>query len=104
MSLWYDEPAGTGYQLVTDAKGFGNMPAPAGEPVRVLATVNDYVDCRHGQRDDPPAAYNLQSIATAGSAAQNGCGRVAIHPAPGQLVLFVRPSRWYEGINRDAGK
>lgn len=103
IRLWYDEPAGTGYQLVTDAEGFGNMPAPVGEPLRVLATVDDPMDCRRVLRGDPPKAYNLQGIATTGTAAQNGCGRVAVHATPGQLVLFVRPSRWYEGINRNAG-
>ena len=102
VKLWYDEPAGSGYEFATDARGVGEMPAPVGEPLRVLATVIDYTDCRKPMRGDPPRAYNLAGIAKAGVAAENACGRVATHTRPGELVLFVRPPHWYEGLNRDS--
>lgn len=103
VKLWYDEPAGSGYEFATDEQGYGNMPAPATEPIRVLATVTDYTDCRKPMHGDPPIGYNLQSITTTGIAVQNGCGRVAVRTRPGELVLFVRPARWYEGLNRNLG-
>ncbi len=103
VKLWYDEPAGAGYEFATDTQGYGNMPAPAAEPLRVLVSVLDYTDCRRPMRGDPPIGYNLQNIAQHGIAAQNGCGRVAIRTSPGELVVFVRPARWYEGLNRNAG-
>ena len=100
VKLWYDEPAGTGYELATGPRGFGSMPAPVGEPLRVLVTVSDYVDCRKPLRGDPPQGYNLQTIAATGIAAENTCGTVSVHTRPGELVLFVRSQRWYEGLNR----
>jgi hypothetical protein len=100
VKLWYDEPAGSGYEFATDLHGVGEMPAPVGEPLRVLASVIDYIDCRKMMRGDPPQAYNLAGIAKSGIATENACGRVSTHTQPGELVLFVRSPRWYEGINR----
>ena len=102
VKLWYDEPAGAGYEFATDARGVGLMPAPVTEPVRVLVSVVGYTDCRKPMRGDPPARYNLRMIAATGLAAQNGCGALNVRATPGELVLFVRHSRWYEGINRNA--
>ena len=103
VKLWYDEPAGSGYQFATDVHGVGEMPAPVGDPVRVLATVVDYIDCRKPLRGDPPAGYNLSGIAKTGVATQNTCGRISIHTQPGELVLFVRSPHWYESLNRGSG-
>ncbi len=103
MKLWYDEPAGSGYGLATDEHGDANMPAPVGEPVRVLITITDYSDCRKQLRDDPPQGYSLDDIAHSGLAAQNTCGQVPVHRRPGELILFARPQRWYEGLNRTNG-
>ena len=103
VKLWYDEPAGSGYEFATDVHGLGEMPAPVGEPVRVLAAVQDYTDCRKALRGDPPLGYNLAEIAKSGLATQNTCGRVSTHTLPGELVLFVRSPRWYEGLNRSTG-
>jgi hypothetical protein len=100
VKLWYDEPSGFGYEFATDVHGLGEMPAPVGAPVRVLATVTDYTDCRKPLRDDPPEGYNLAGIAKSGIATENACGRVSVHTQPGELVLFVRPPHWYEGLNR----
>ena len=100
VKLWYDEPAGAGYEFATDVRGVGEMPAPVGEPVRVLAAVTDYSDCRKPLRGDPPQGYNLAGIAKGGIATENACGRVSVHTQPGELVLFVRPAHWYEGLNR----
>ena len=102
VKLWYDEPAGAGFEFATDVHGVGEMPAPVGEPVRVLASVTDYTDCRKPLRGDPPQGYNLAGIAKSGTAAENACGRVSIHTHPGELVLFVRSAHWYEGLNRSA--
>lgn len=100
VKLWYDEPAGAGYEFATDATGSGNMPAPVGEPIRVLVATTDYTDCRRPLRGDPPLGYSMAGIAATGIATENGCGRVATRTHPGELVLFVRSPHWYEGINR----
>lgn len=103
VKLWYDEPSGPGYEVATDAHGDANMPAPVGEPVRVLVAITDYTDCRKALRGGPPPGYSLGDIAHSGLATQNTCGQLAVHPRPGELVLFARTPRWYEGINRGTG-
>lgn len=102
-TLWYDEKAGAGYAVATDARGFANMPAPVGEPVRVLVLLVDATDCRRRSPDDLPTGFNLQDIAAHGTSAENHCGQVGERATPGELVLFARPPRWYEGINRGTG-
>ena len=100
LTLWYDEQEGAGTLLTTDQHGDASMPAPIGQPQRVLVRLTDLVDCRTGGTRDVPAGFNLQSIAQHGESAGNHCGPVGRHPAPGELVVFARPSRWYEGINQ----
>ena len=103
VKLWYDEQTGAGYEFVTGARGVGLMPAPIGDPLRVLISSVDYNDCRRPPRYAPPQAYNMADIARTGVAVENTCGSVAIHPQPGELVFFVRPTRWYENLNRNSG-
>ncbi len=103
VRLWYDEPAGLGYEFATNAHGVANMPAPAGDPVRVLVAVTGYADCRKPLRSDPQTGYSLRVIARSGVLAENSCGQVAVRPQPGELVLFARPQHWYEGLNRETG-
>jgi len=101
VQLWYDEPSGPGYSIASGAHGEAPMPKPVGDPIRVLVTVSGYTDCRRPDRDAPPEGYNLASIAQSGIAAQNTCGRVALRTEPGELVVYVRPARWYESINKN---
>jgi hypothetical protein len=101
VQLWYDEPSGPGYSVASGAHGEAPMPKPVGEPIRVLVTVSGYTDCRRSERDAPPEGYNLASIAQSGIAAQNTCGRVALRTGPGELLVYVRPARWYENINKN---
>lgn len=100
VTLWYDESAGSGYVLETDRNGVALMPQPAGQPLRVLLRADSQVDCRRTQRDQPPTGFNLQQLALHGAAAENTCGNAAVRPQPGELILYVRPRRWYEGLNQ----
>ncbi|MEG9434017.1 hypothetical protein [Terriglobus sp. ADX1] len=101
VKLWYDEPSGNGYILATNGRGIALMPAPIGQPVRILVRSEGAVDCRHTQRYSPPIGYNLADIAAKGIAAENTCGDVAVRVTPGELVLFVRAERWYEKLNQN---
>ncbi|AFL88354.1 hypothetical protein Terro_2445 [Terriglobus roseus DSM 18391] len=103
VKLWYDEPSGPGYEFATGAQGIGLMPAPVGDPLRVLVSSVDYNDCRRPARYAPPRGYNMTEVAKSGVAAENTCGNVAVHTQPGELVFFVRPTRWYENLNRSVG-
>lgn len=100
LTLWYDEMEGSGTLLTTDAHGDAAMPAPAGQPLRVLVRLADLVDCRKVSAYDVPTGFNLQAIALHGESARNQCGAVGKHPSPGELVVFARPQRWYEGLNQ----
>ena len=100
LTLWYDEQAGAGTLLTTDQHGDAAMPAPIGQPGRVLVRLADLVECRTVGTRDVPAGFNLQAIAQHGESTGNHCGPVGRHPAPGELVVFARPLRWYEGINQ----
>lgn len=101
VKLWYDEPSGNGYILATNGRGIALMPAPIGQPVRILVRSDGAVDCRRSQRYSPPVGYNLADIAAKGIAAENTCGDVAVRVTPGELVLFVRSERWYEKLNQN---
>ncbi len=102
LQLWYDDLGHDGVTLITNAQGVALMPAPVGLPVRVLVLPQDAVDCTRSQKDQnaPAAAYNLAALAATGSASVNHCGHITVKPRPGELVLFARPLRWYEGLNR----
>ena len=102
LRLWYDETGGAAFTLITNAQGIALLPAPVGTPVRVLLTPDDRIDCRATQRatNEPGVGINLESLAEFGAVLTNRCGRIGEKPRPGELVLFVRPLRWYEGLNR----
>ena len=104
LQLWYDETGGAAFALITNAAGVALMPAPVGTPVRVLLSPEDKFDCRQTRNGEhvgePPDGYNLETLAAAGVATANHCGPTAVKPKPGELVLFVRSLRWYEGLNR----
>lgn len=101
VKLWYDEPTGNGYIVSTNARGIALMPAPIGEPIRILVHPDSDVDCRHTKPYDPPTAYSMADIAQKGIAAENTCGSLSARTSPGELVLFVRPQRWYDRLNRN---
>ncbi len=100
VTLWYDEPAGEGIVMQMDERGTAAMPAPVGLPIRVLLALRELVDCRKLPKDAPPHGYNLQAIAQRGISVDNSCGAIAVKPVSGEIVLYARPMRWYEGLNR----
>jgi len=100
VQVWYDEPAGPGVEVSTGPAGFASMPAPVGDPLRILVAVANFADCRRARRYDPPVGYNMSEIAKGGLSAENTCGQVAERTKPGELVLFARPSKWYEQLNK----
>jgi hypothetical protein len=100
VQIWYDEPAGPGVEVSTGPTGYALMPAPVGDPLRILVAVANFADCRRTHRYDPPPAYNMQEIAKGGVAAENTCGQVAQRTKPGELLLFARPAKWYEQLNK----
>lgn len=102
VRVWYDEPIGPGYVIATDQQGIALLPQPPGEPLRVLIEIDGLVDCRRPQRNAAPEGFNLKSLAATGVAADNSCGGTLLRPHRGELVYYVRPSRWYEGINSNA--
>ncbi len=71
------------------------------QSARLIFSANLYVDCRNskGGRDEP--VYLVSDILNSGVLAANTCGtRLKIAPTPGEMILFVRPGHWWEGIKR----
>lgn len=96
--LWYNDETGPGYTAVTDTHGIALMPEPPATPVRVLVSAPDLLECRHHLSGTPPEGYGFEAIARSGVSTENTCGGPLVRPAPGELVFYVRPPHWYNGI------
>lgn len=96
--LWYNDETGPGYTALTDAQGIALMPEPPAMPVRVLISAPNLLECRHHMPGSPPEGYNFQAIAHTGLSTGNTCKGPMVRPVPGELVFYVRPPHWYDGI------
>lgn len=100
IKLWYDEQQGGPILLRTNAEGVVDVPPPLSAAVRVLVQPVESFDCRKPKPDDPLHAYSLKQIAETGLATENHCGSPIVRRQAGELVLFVRDRRWYDGFNQ----
>lgn len=46
------------------------------------------------------ANFSTQEILHHGYASPNTCGKVTVSPHPGQVILFVRPLKWWEKLKQ----
>lgn len=44
--------------------------------------------------------YSVKRILESGMAASNTCGKLRMMPKPGELILFVKPVHWWDGLRR----
>jgi hypothetical protein len=98
VNLWYDEMDGRPIVLRTDDNGVAVLPPPLSPAVRIFVTPLESVDCR--KPVTPPLAYSLRTMAETGISAENRCGAPLVRRRSGELVLFVRGHRWYDGVNK----
>lgn len=98
VSLWYDEKWGTPILVRTDAHGEVQVPPPMSKAVRVIVQPMESVDCR--AKSETPVGYSLSTIHQRGLAAENKCGSPVFRKEAGELILFVRDPKWYDGFNQ----
>ncbi len=98
VNLWYDEMDGRPIVLRTDDNGVAVLPPPLSPAVRIFVAPLESIDCR--KPITPPQAYSLKTMGETGISAENRCGAPLVRRQSGELVLFVRGRRWYDGVNK----
>lgn len=72
--------------------------APEGSSIEIES--NLYVDCRPFRKDAPRPVYSVDEIERTGIATANSCGKYKTTAKPGELVFYVRPLHFWEGMTR----
>jgi hypothetical protein len=98
--VWINAKKGYALSLAPGADGIAELEAPAGSLIIVQS--NLYVDCRQFEKGTtrPPLTYSVDEIRRSGLVAQNTCGKLNVAARPGELLFFVRPIHWWEGMRR----
>ena len=84
--------------LAPDADGTAVLDAPAGSRIEIES--NYYMDCRPFQKGAPRPTYSVDEVMISGIATTNSCGKVGAEARRGELLFFVRPLHWWEGVRR----
>ena len=99
LQLWFNSQSGSAMSISTDKNGVAKIDSPAG--VALLISANLYVDCRYSKQAGPERpTYPVSDIVRSGVLAVNTCGKLKLLPTPGELIFFVRPEHWWEGMKR----
>lgn len=99
LQLWFNSQSGSAMSISTDTRGVAKVDAPPG--AALLLSANLYVDCRYSKRTGPERpSYPVSDILRSGVLAANTCGKLKLSPKPGELIFFVRPEHWWEGMKR----
>lgn len=88
-------------------------PKPFSKGVDTIAVATDYYkSCQeYGKidRGEPATqellkeivpSYSINTILKDGASAGNTCGKIRVQPKPGELILFVRPTHWWQRMRR----
>ncbi len=95
VQVWVDEAKGA-LSLATGADGTATLRALPGSSIRIATDL--YYDCRPFKKNAPRPTYSVNEILKSGLTAQNGCGKFKAEAKPGELLFFVRPVHWWEGM------
>jgi len=99
LQLWFNSQSGSAMSISTDKQGVAKVDAPSG--AALLVSANLYVDCRYSKQTGPERlTYPVSDILHSGVLAANTCGKLKLSPTPGELIFFVRPEHWWEGMKR----
>ncbi len=100
LNVWIGPERGEALLLPTNKDGVAelHLDNKHGESIEVES--NLYVDCRPYRKDAPRPSYSVQEVLQSGVVTQNACGKGKIEasPKPGELIFFVRPLHWWEGM------
>ena len=99
LQLWFDRQSGGAMSIATDKQGVAKVDAPAGSAL--ILSANIYTNCWYSKQTGPKQpTYSVSSIVRSGVSGANTCGTVKVLPRPGELIFFVRPEHWWEGMKR----
>lgn len=99
LQVWFNRQSGSAMSISTDKQGIAQVDAPSG--AALLLSANLYVDCRYSKQTGPERpTYPISDILRTGVLAANTCGKLKLSPTPGELIFFVRPEHWWEGMKR----
>jgi hypothetical protein len=85
-------------QSSTSSDGIATVDVGGGKEIKIAS--NLFYDCRPFQKDVPRPVYSVAEILNTGAATANACGKLKVEPKRGELLFFVRPLHWWEGIRR----
>lgn len=94
------QPYATPLDLVTDPTGHASLLVQSDSDIHTL--VQGHASCRavaKADRRKPPAGYSTPQILAHGLVGENNCSKRTATPAPGELILFVRPQHWWERMS-----
>lgn len=94
--FWIDKMSGAARDAKTDPDGVATIEAPAG--ARLITAFDVMFDCRPFKRGTPRPSYAVDEILSSGVVAGNTCGKVRGSAKPGEILFFVRPVHWWEGM------
>lgn len=99
LQLWFNSQSGSAMSIATDEQGVAKVDASAG--AALLVSANLYGDCRYSKQTGPERpTYPVSDIVRSGVLGANTCGKLKLSPTPGELIFFVRPEHWWEGMKR----
>ena len=97
LQLWFNTQSGGALSISTDKKGVAMVDAPL--TASLLLSTNLYIDCRYSKKAGTERpAYPVSDILRSGVLAANTCEKLKLSPTPGELIFFVRPEHWWEGM------
>jgi hypothetical protein len=99
LQIWIDIQGGMAKQARTNALGIATVNVERSSVIYVAS--NYYVDCRYSKKTGQLRyGYSVSEILSTGKLAANTCSKMSPEPNPGELIFFVRPERWWEGMRR----
>jgi hypothetical protein len=98
VQVWINRKEGDALQLPTDKEGIARL--DVSRDSRILVASNRYFDCRPFHKEEPRPVYSVSEILKSGVATRNTCGKLNLEAGRGELLFFVRPFHWWEGVRR----
>jgi len=97
IQVWFGEHWDHLQGAHTDSAGVAVFSIPATrEALHVLSGY--YFDCQPFHKGAPRPAFNVEEILSTGVVSENTRGAARLQSHPGELVVFVRRFRFWEGM------
>jgi len=85
------------FELVTGKNGMADLRIPSPEIKQIQVWVDFRVLC---QSKPNTRSFSIAKILSKGVSTPNECGPQRVQPAPGQFIVFARPSHFWEKMRR----